>query len=171
MENSGVRDMSNYHVRKAADSDFENILSVYAYARQFMAEHNNPNQWGTTKPSPEELCGDIRSGNLYVVEKSGTICGVFAFFLGEDPTYAEIFDGSWHFCMDYGTIHRVAGCGSRGILHACVSYCEQITPYLRIDTHHDNYVMQRAVLKEGFRRCGIIYIADGTPRIAYDRLI
>ena len=40
--------------------------------------------------------------------------------------------------------------------------------HLRIDTHADNRVMQRAVEKVGFTRRGIIYIADGTPRIAYD---
>ena len=40
--------------------------------------------------------------------------------------------------------------------------------YLRIDTHEDNHVMQQAVQKLGFRKCGIIHIADGTPRIAYD---
>ena len=42
--------------------------------------------------------------------------------------------------------------------------------YIRIDTHEDNYVMQNALAKQGFRRCGIIYVEDGTTRIAYDRL-
>ena len=40
--------------------------------------------------------------------------------------------------------------------------------HLRIDTNEDNRVMQRTVEKAGFTRRGIIYIADGTPRIAYD---
>ena len=31
--------------------------------------------------------------------------------------------------------------------------------------------MQNAVKKEGFQRCGIIHVADGTPRIAYDKLL
>lgn len=163
--------MLNYHIRKAVDEDFENILAIYACARQFMAEHGNPNQWGTAKPTAEELRGDICNGNLYVVEDQSEICGVFAFLLGKDPTYSVIYDGNWHYKTDYGTIHRIAGNGSGGILHACVSYCEKIVPYLRLDTHHDNYVMQNAVQKEGFVRCGIIYISDGTPRIAYDRLI
>ena len=37
------------------------------------------------------------------------------------------------------------------------------------DTHEDNYVMQKVFEKNGFRRCGIIYVEDGTPRIAYQR--
>lgn len=26
------------------------------------------------------------------------------------------------------------------------------------------------ISKNGFKRCGIIYVADGTPRIAFERL-
>ena len=31
--------------------------------------------------------------------------------------------------------------------------------------------MQQALQKQGFHRCGIIHIADGSPRIAYDLLV
>ncbi len=30
-------------------------------------------------------------------------------------------------------------------------------------------VMQKVFEKNGFKRCGIIYVEDGTPRIAYQR--
>ena len=159
-----------YHIRKAVSDDMPRILEIYAYARKFMAEHGNPHQWRDSHPKEEQLWVDIGRGDLYVLESDGNIHGVFAFLLGEDPTYIRIFDGAWHYTVPYGTIHRIAGDGSGGILHACVSYCERIIGHLRIDTHHDNIVMQNAVLKEGFRECGVIYIADGTPRIAYDRL-
>ena len=55
-------------------------------------------------------------------------------------------------------------------LKACVSFCAGICPHLRIDTHEDNRIMQRAVEKLGFHRCGIIYVSDGSPRIAYERM-
>ena len=161
--------MNSHHIRKATPDDLAEVLSIYSYARRFMAEHGNPHQWGTTKPTASELEEDIRKGDLYVLEIQGDICGVFAFILGDDPTYEKIFDGCWNHDLPYGTIHRIAGKGSGGILHACVTYCEKLIPYLRIDTHHDNHIMQNAVAKEGFSRCGIIYIADGTPRIAHDR--
>lgn len=161
----------DYHIRNAADNDLPRISDIYAYARRFMAEHNNPHQWGLTKPSLNDLKDDIRLGNLYVVESSDRICGVFAFIIGPDPTYKMIYDGNWNYEHPYGTIHRIAGDGSGGILQTCVNYCQQRIPYLRIDTHEDNYVMQNAIAKAGFSRCGIIYIADGTPRIAYDRRI
>jgi hypothetical protein len=51
-----------------------------------------------------------------------------------------------------------------------VAYGKEQISHLRIDTHHDNYVMQHAIIQAGFQRRGIIYIGDGTPRIAYDLL-
>ena len=160
-----------YHIRKAGSADMSRVLEIYAYARKFMAEHGNPNQWRDTHPKEEQFWEDVGRGDLYVIEDNASIHGVFAFLLGEDPTYSRIYEGSWHYDRPYGTIHRIAGDGSGGILHACVVHCEQVIGHLRIDTHHDNIVMQNAVRKEGFRECGIIYIADGTPRIAYDRLL
>lgn len=160
-----------YHIRKAGPADMSRVLEIYAYARKFMAEHGNPNQWRDTHPKEEQFWEDVGRGDLYVIEDNASIHGVFAFLLGEDPTYSRIYEGSWHYDRPYGTIHRIAGDGSGGILHACVVHCEQVIGHLRIDTHHDNIVMQNAVRKEGFRECGIIYIADGTPRIAYDRLL
>lgn len=157
-----------YSVRPAGERDMRRIEEIYAYARAFMAAHGNPNQWGTTHPPREQLEQDIAAGNLYVVTAEETIHGVFYFFLGPDPTYLHIENGAWHADRPYGTIHRIAGDGSGGILGAAVGFGKQRTDYLRIDTHEDNKVMQRAVEKQGFRRCGIIHIADGSPRIAYD---
>ena len=160
-----------YDIRKAVPNDMPRILEIYAYARSFMAAHGNPAQWGTDRPKEAQLWEDIRHGDLYVVTSGDRIHGVFSFLLGEDPTYVRIYDGAWHHLSPYGTIHRIAGDGSGGILHACVTHCERVIGHLRIDTHHDNTVMQKAILKEGFKECGIICIADGTPRIAYDRVL
>lgn len=160
----------NYAIRLARYEDLPEILNIYAGAREFMAKNGNPNQWGRTNPPPALLEKDIQSGNLYVAETDGTIHGVFAFLLGQDPTYREILGGVWGSDAPYGTIHRIASDGSGGIFHACVAFCAGRIPYLRVDTHEKNIPMQRAILREGFIRRGIIHIADGTPRIAYDRL-
>lgn len=159
-----------YLIRKAVTQDLPRILEIYAYARNFMAQNGNPNQWGTTHPAESQLKEDIRNGDLYVVADGPEIHGVFAFFLGEDPTYGYIEDGNWHSHAPYGTIHRIASDGSGGVVSAAAEYCGGIISHLRIDTHHDNRVMQHVVEKLGFQRCGIIYIADGSPRIAYDRI-
>lgn len=157
-----------YCVRLAELRDLSKIEEIYAFARSFMEETGNPNQWGKTNPPIAQLLQDIADKRLYVIVQEDMIHGVFYFYIGEDPTYSVIHDGGWHSNRTYGTIHRIAGDGSGGILKTAVSFCRQQIDCLRIDTHHDNVVMQNAVMKCGFRRCGIIYIADGTPRIAYD---
>lgn len=159
-----------YEIKKASPEDLPAILEIYAGARAFMAKTGNLNQWKNVHPPRQLLEQDIREGNLYVISSEGDIHGVFAFFLGEDPTYRVIQGNGWRSSAPYGTIHRIAGDGSGGILHACVGFCRKQIGYLRIDTHEDNYVMQGAVKKEGFVPCGIIHIADGSPRIAYDLL-
>ena len=158
-----------YQVRKAVEADYQGILKIYAYAREFMAKTGNPRQWGTNYPPEEMLQEDIRVGNLFVVEKEG-IHGVFAYFTEPDPTYGYIEDGAWLDDSPYGTIHRVAGDGSGGVFSAVLNFAESQNPHVRIDTHHDNLVMQHVLEKHGFSRRGIIYLEDGDPRIAYEKL-
>lgn len=157
----------DYHVRLAMAADLPRIEEIYAYARDFMAQTGNPNQWGRTKPPAERLVQDIREGTLYVLESDG-IHGVFFFDIGEDPTYEKIYDGCWESDAPYGTIHRIAGDGSGGVVKTAVAFAKEKISHLRIDTHADNKVMQHVVEKLGFLRRGIIYIADGSPRIAYE---
>lgn len=159
-------------IRKAEPRDLIHILKVYEIAREYMRKSGNPNQWGTDKPKKELLEDDIRKGELFVGEnEEGHICFVFAFILGEDPTYSYIEDGEWLSDKPYGTIHRIASDGTvSGVVRAAVDYCENTISNLRIDTHENNKTMQHVLDKLGFKRCGIIYIDDGTPRIAYQRL-
>lgn len=161
----------DYWIRKAENADLPRIEEIYAYARGFMAEHGNPHQWGTTHPPVAQLQRDIEQGRLHVVMEENGIHGVFYFCIEEDPTYGVIHDGVWNEDKPYGVIHRIAADGSGGILKAAVAFGKTKTDYLRIDTHEDNRVMQRALEKLGFRKCGIIYISDGTPRIAYDLVL
>ena len=156
-----------YTVRPAKPSDLERIEEIYAYARMFMAKNGNPNQWGKTNPPTAQLRQDIAEEKLFVITDGEVIHGVFFFWIGDDPTYKRI-DGTWRSNLSYGTIHRIAGDGSGGILKTAVAFAEDRIGHLRIDTHADNLVMQRAVTGLGFQRRGIIYLEDGSPRIAYD---
>lgn len=160
-----------YFVRKAKQEDLPRIQEIYAYARAFMANTGNPNQWGRNHPPVHQLEEDITKGNLHVMTDENGIHGVFYFYIGEDPTYNKIDGGEWRSHTQYGTIHRIAGDGSGGILRTAVEFGKQHIGHLRIDTHEDNKVMRKAVAKQGFQRRGIIYIADGSPRIAYDLLV
>ena len=156
-------------IRKARSEDLADILKIYEIARNFMVSTGNPTQWGQTHPPRQMLEDDIVLGQLYVVE-DGCIRGVFAFLEGEDPTYGYIEDGAWLSQEAYGTIHRVASDGSGGVFSQILHYALTRNRHLRIDTHHDNKVMQHVLEKLGFHRCGIIYLEDGDPRIAYERI-
>jgi len=160
--------MVKKRVRPAVQADLEEILKIYAHARHFMAENGNPTQWGQHHPAQHILENDIVLNRLYVVEDEKRLCGVFMFQVGADPTYAHI-EGNWRSDSPYGVIHRIAGMGG-GVFAAALDYCSGVIGHLRIDTHADNKPMQHVVEKAGFSRRGIIYVEDGTPRIAYDRI-
>ena len=59
----------------------------------------------------------------------------------------------------------------KGVAEACFAWSFQQCPNLRIDTHKDNLIMQHVIAKAGFQKCGIIYVRDGSPRIAYQGTI
>ena len=158
--------------RGAVRADMAKILEVYARARDFMAKNGNPTQWGDNYPTPELLEEDIDTNRLFVYMINGRMQAVFAFILGEDPTYKVIEDGQWlNDTLPYGTLHRLASAGeNKGIGKAVVEWCLEHCESLRTDTHADNKVMQHLLESEGFTRCGIIHVEDGTPRIAYQRM-
>ncbi len=163
--------MQNLTIEKAKQNDLPKIMEIYAYARDFMKKTGNPNQWNDKFPPEAVLCNDIQAGNLYVIKENGAIHAVFAFIIGEDPTYAHIEQGTWRSDAPYGTIHRVAGDGKlHGIFSLVTEFCSGKISHLRVDTHRDNQVMQHLISQNGFEECGIIYVADGTPRLAYEKL-
>lgn len=160
-----------YHLRNARMEDLPRILEIYEYARRFMAENGNPDQWGAHHPPVNLLQNDIARQLLYVLENDSVVHGVFYFYIGSDPTYLTIENGNWRSLSVYGTIHRIAGDGSGGILKAAVEFAKTQIDHIRIDTHQDNMVMQSALDKLMFSRRGIIRLENGDPRIAYDLLV
>lgn len=157
-------------IRKATPHDLPRIREIYEMERQFMRKNGNHSQWGKGDEPEALIEEDIRQGNLYVLEEAG-IHAVFAFIIGEDPTYLEIEEGSWKSEEPYAAVHRVASDGTvQGVLGHVMDYCSAQVPHLRIDTHKDNKVMQHVLEKYGFVSCGIVHVRDGSPRIAYELL-
>lgn len=157
------------YVRRSNMEDIPAMMELYAQARVFMRENGNLNQWDESYPSRELLEKDIAFGNSYIVEDDEkNLAATFAFIKGEDPTYYGIENGAWLNYEPYGTIHRLAGNTSyHGIASGCISWCKSQIGNLRADTHEDNKIMQHLLEKNGFVRCGIIHLANGAPRIAY----
>ncbi len=123
-------------------------------------------------PSEEIIRRDIDASFGHVLEEDGKIVGYFAFMPSPEPTYTEIFGGKW---LDnetpYHVIHRLGSYAHvHGIFADVIDYCAARKRNLRIDTHSDNSIMRHNIERHGFTYCGVIYLADGSPRLAYQRL-
>lgn len=155
-------------VRKATEKDIDKMMVVYARAKELMDENGNPTQWRKGYPTRDMIMMDVASDCSYVIEERGIIHAAFFFKEWEDPTYKVIVDGNWKNTFPYGVIHRVASDGTlRGVMDTIVGFCKEKTRNLRCDTHEDNKVMQHCLEKNGFERCGIIFVHGDSPRIAY----
>ena len=157
-------------IRKTTMTELDKVMEIYAYARRFMAEHGNPNQWGSTKPPREQIIKDIENGKSYVCVEGETLAAVFFFDIAPDPTYTIIYDGEWPNDKEYGVVHRIASAGKiKGAGSFCIEWAFEQCGNLRIDTHEDNKVMQNMLKKHGFKYCGIIHLVDGAERLAFQK--
>ena len=160
-------------IRLAELREKDEILSIYDSARVFMRESGNPNQWAGKYPDEDTVLRDIENEKLYVCTENNDILAVFFYTVGIDPTYLKIYDGKWVNDKPYGVIHRIAVSNKargKGVAKVCFDFAYDKCGNVRIDTHRDNIPMQRALEKNGFTRCGIIYLANGDERIAYQRV-
>ena len=159
-------------IRKTREEELPILIRMYEEARQFMRETGNPNQWGTTNPPREKIACDIAQGKSYVCEVDGQIVATFFFDVTDDPTYAYIEDGEWMDNSPYGVVHRITtDRKTKGAASFCLEWAlRQAGGHLRIDTHKDNRIMQKLLAKNGFIYRGIIYVEDGTSRLAFEKI-
>ena len=156
-------------IRIAREEDIPAILPVLDAARRIMHENGNPNQWAGGYPSEEAIRADIARDGGFVVDENGRIVAYFAFLPSPEPTYNVIVGGRWlDDTRPYHVIHRIASLPDvHGVFKGIISWCLERENNLRIDTHRDNHIMQHCILKAGFAYCGIIYLASGDERLAY----
>lgn len=163
-------------IRKSTENDLKRMMQIYAYARDYMAKHGNPNQWGPTNWPPKSLIqDDIMNGKSYVcVNDEETVIGTFFFDKGEniESTYRTIEDGTWMSDGPYGVVHRIAADGSeKGIGAFCLEWAYNQCGHMRIDTHGDNRTMQNLLRKLGYIHCGTVFVEeDEYPRLAYEKI-
>ena len=161
-------------IRKSAMADLSTLMELYECGRSTMRRSGNLKQWTHGYPTQEVVARDIERGNSYLCidGSTGQAIGTFAFIAGEDPTYARIYEGQWaDNARPYATIHRLAGReGAKGVADACINWCYEQRSNLRADTHRDNRIMQHILRKHGFRYCGIIHLANGDERLAYQKV-
>lgn len=155
-------------IRLTTKEDIPHLMRLFDTAKAFMRATGNHEQWTGGYPTEEVILNDIAHGWSHVMtDSSGAIVGTFCLMTDPEPTYGVIH-GSWLNDSPYVTIHRIASDGSaHGILKTAVDFALATGKDVRIDTHADNQPMHNAVGKLGFHLCGIITLADGSDRTAY----
>ncbi len=162
----------NYTIRHATPDDLPAIMELIAHGRQMMRQNGNHSQWTDGYPSENQILDDIAKDNSYLICHNDTPVGTFAMIIGEEPTYLHIYDGHWlDDTQTYATIHRLAGSPQhKGLAKACFDYVWGKTHNIRIDTHRDNAIMRHLADTNGFIYCGIIYLANGDERLAFQKI-
>lgn len=159
-------------IREASEKDTGVILEVMDSARRIMRSSGNLHQWSDNYPSAETVDADRARGGAIVIEDDGKIVAYFAFLPSPEPTYDVIDGGKWlDDTLPYHVIHRIASLPeAHGVFKDMLDWCSARESNIRIDTHRDNRIMQHLILKHGFTYCGIIYLASGDERLAYQRI-
>lgn len=164
---------TGFEIRPTRSEELDEVMGIYAHAREFMAANGNPTQWGPTGWPPRELIErDIEAGDSYVaLTEDGRIAAVFYYVYGEDvdPCYVQI-DGAWLDPSAYGVVHRIASAQiARGAGRACIAWAIERSGHLRIDTHEDNAPLRGLLASLGFAECGTIHVMeDDMPRLAFE---
>ena len=164
-------------IELSTKENLKDILNIINQAKIYMKE-NGINQWNEDYPKIESLENDILNKNSYVVKDDEKIIGTFVLIFGDEKSYQKI-EGAWKKNIPYGTLHRVAvnnNCKGKGVAGFILDFAEAMAKEknvfsLRIDTHKDNISMRRFIEKSNFDFCGIIYVEDGTPRVAFEKTL
>lgn len=131
-------------IRKAEYEDVPRIMEICADSRRIMRSDGNMTQWTGGYPSEDVISSDISRSVGYIIEDDG---------------------------IPYCTIHRLASTiSSHGIAETCFRWCWERSGNLRVDTHEDNRIMRHCIEKFGFVYCGVIYLQNGDPRLAYQKV-
>ncbi len=164
--------LTNKMIRKATEQDIPAAMNLFIAAKSVMRSSGNLTQWKDGYPNEEIVRSDISKGGAHIVERDGQTVGYFALLPSPEPTYSSI-KGRW---LDdetpYFVIHRIASsAATHGIFQEIIEYAASVSPNLRIDTHLDNSIMRHLIEKAGFAYCGIIRLADGSERLAYQKVV
>jgi predicted GNAT family N-acyltransferase len=159
-------------IREAKATDIADIMQVMEAAKKIMRASGNMHQWADGYPSKAVVFSDMEKHGGFVIEDTGRIVGYFAFLSSPEPTYSMIYNGEWtDDSLPYHVVHRIASYPDvHGIFSSMMDFCFSHDANIRIDTHKDNLIMQHNIKKYGFTYCGIIYLANGDERLAYQKL-
>lgn len=167
------------HIRRTTKNDIDTILEIFENGRQIQKATGNAGQWAEGYPTREMVEADIQKDRSYVCVsdsseeeiEEGTVLATSVVDFESDPNYSYIEEGEWLNEEPYATIHRIATSGlvkgaGKYIFEWGINQCNNI----RIDTHKRNKPMLSLIEKYGFTYCGLIYVHDGTERLAFQKV-
>lgn len=156
-------------IRKSKIEDIPRIMEMIEQAKIQMAKVSD--QWQNGYPNAETIRMDIENGVSYVlVDTNQDIVGSMALIEGPDSNYSYI-EGKWRTEHPYYVIHRIVVAEEykgQGLAHTLFAYAKEKAEAIRIDTHENNHSMQRAIEKEEFTYCGIVYVGNHEKRLAFE---
>lgn len=164
-------------IRNATKKDIPEMMKLIHQAQSYF-KRNHIDQWQDGYPNEQQLLNDILKKHSYVLD-NGYIMGTMYFAVENDLTYEKI-DGQWktdH--QSYAVIHRIVidenlkgqNLAKEMLLFAQHQCNKKNIQSIRIDTHQDNLSMQSFLNKNGFEYCGHIFLENGSPRIAFEKLL
>ena len=152
--------------RLAKLNDLDIIMDMIVEGRKHIQTYHIP-QWINGYPSIETISEDISNNRGYVLLDGDEIVGYYV-KIDYDPCYDEI-DGAWLSDEPYVAIHRtVTKYFNKGLGSKMFDEIKKEYDHIRVDTHEGNISMNKCLLKNDFKYCGVIYLADGSPRNAYE---
>ncbi len=173
-------------LRRAEISDTDSIYRIIREAQTQMARLGI-DQWQNGYPDRAAIEADISRGVGLVLctdessENGGEVMAYCATIYDGEPTYTQIHNGKWLTDSNshYVVVHRLAVADHfkhQGIATHFMQLIERLAVErkcrsFRIDTHSDNRYMHALCARLGFVRCGTIYVSDGTPRVAYEKVL
>ena len=165
-------------LRKTKYDEIEKVMKIVRDAQEYF-KNQGIDQWQNNYPNEEVIKKDIDNNISYVLVDQNRIIGTIVIDFEIERTYEKIYEGEWLSEGEYAVIHRVAIADDykgRGIAGLMINEVEKIVREngvnaVKGDTHRDNQSMQRLFIKNGFKKCGIIYLPDGSERIAFQKLL
>lgn len=164
-------------IRKSTQKDVLSIMTLVHQAQAYF-KTNGIDQWQDGYPQMQNIEDDIQRQKSYVLEDQ-KILGTMYFAIEDDPHYDSI-QGRWlTHQQKYAVIHRIVVDenvkGQRlanQLLEFAIDKCNQAKiQSIRIDTHKDNLSMQRFLLRNGFKECGIVTLESGALRIGFEKIM
>ena len=166
-------------VRPATKDDLSDVMSCVKRLKREYFEANNIPQWQGDYPAKSDFAADLEAKRLFVMYMGECLVGFASVGFEDEPTYSEVEGGSWKENGDYAVVHRFGinpdwhgmGMGT-ALMGLADKLCEaRGVSAVRADTHEQNAGMIRLLEKCGFERRGIIHLANGDPRIAFEKIL